>query len=149
MELSLVVTLIGVLATICGIGVTVALFIISGIKQDIKDSHASFSKSHTSLWETVNSNRESINGAVMMVRDELSEFKEYVAVSYTREERVNEKMEVNRQHIDQALSGISHRLQKLETDQDQVIKGMENLGQYQKESITILTQLLQEKKNNG
>ena len=66
-----------------------------------------------------------------------------------REERVNEKLEVNRQHLDQALSGITHRLTKLESDQDTAIRGIQSIAENQQTSNKLLLELLESKKRSS
>ncbi len=145
MDSTTLLALLGVMATISGVAVTIALFIISGIKSDMKSAHESFSQSNKNLWETVNKNHASANAAVTKISGELAAFKEHVALAHPREERVNEKLEFNKQHIDQALSGINHRLSKLESDQSIVIQHMTQISNQQSQTMSYLKELVKNK----
>ena len=133
-----VIALLAVLGTVCGILVTISLFIVNGLRENLKDLSSSMSSNGKALWEAVNQHGK-----------DLSDFKEYVAMSHPREERVNEKLEVNRQHLDQALSGITHRLTKLESDQDTAIRGIQSIAENQQTSNKLLLELLESKKRSS
>nr|WP_282764953.1 hypothetical protein [Alteromonas macleodii] len=134
MDSSNILGLFAVIATVAGIAVTIALFIISNIKSDMKSSQESLSQSNKNLWEALNK-----------VSSELAAFKEHVALAHPREERVNEKLEFNKQHIDQALSGINHRLSKLESDQSIVIQHMTQISNQQSQTMSYLKELVKNK----
>ena len=142
MDSSTLLALLGVMATLSGVAVTISLFIISNIKSDMKTAHESFSQSNKNLWESLNK-----------ISSELAAFKEHVALSHPREERVNEKLEFHKTHTDQVLSGINHRLQRIESESKEVMQAVAGLSSRQEEGMetltSLLTKLLEEKKSNG
>lgn len=141
--------LLGVVATVTGIAVTVALFIISGLKSDIKSDKDSASQNNKNLWDAVNSNHTAATSAVNKVSGELAAFKEHVALAHPREERVNEKLEFNKQHIDQALSGINHRLSKLESDQSLIIQHLTNANTQQTKILSRLDEISKQRNSEA
>lgn len=149
MDSTTLLALLGVMATLSGIAVTISLFIISGIKTDMKSSQEAFSQSHKNLWEAVNQNHRNLNSEINKVSGELASFKEHVALAHPREERVNEKLEFNKQHIDQALSGINHRLSKLESDQSIVIQHMTQISSQQSQTMSYLKELVKTKNSEA
>lgn len=131
MDATLVISVLGVVVAFSTVAVTISLFIISGIKEDIKSHASSTSKSSTALWEAMNK-----------VKGEFSEYKEHIAMNYPQEKRVNEKLEVNKQFLNQALSGISHRLTKLESDSDKTLRAVETMSASQKADMrSVITAL--------
>lgn len=153
MDSSNILALFAVIATVAGIAVTIALFIISGLKADQKSAHESASKSNTNLWDAVNKNHQALQSQIQDITHDLSKFKEHVALAHPREERVNEKMEFHKAHTDQVLSGINHRLQRIESESKEVMQAVSGLSSRQEEGMeavtTLLKKLLEEKTPNA
>lgn len=137
MDANVILGVFAVIATVSGVIATVMVAVVNSLKTDIKGQGTKVSDSHTKLWEKVNT-----------LTEELSAFKEHVAINYPNDRRMNEKMEAHRQQLDSALSGITHRLTKLESESGQILQHVNGMGKTMPqlmESIISLKEQMDEK----
>lgn len=107
--ITIIIAILGVVASIAAIGVTIALFILNNIKSDNK-----------ALWTELKGVQQQVSEG----QKNLSDFREHVALHHPNEQRINEKIEASRQHLDSALSGINRRLVTLEDESRTTLKNV-------------------------
>lgn len=107
MDITVIISILGLLATLSAIGVTITIFILKNIRSDNK-----------ALWTET----KTLQTALTDSNKALSDFREHVALHHPNEQRINEKIEASRQHLDSALSGINRRLLRLEEEGSETLK---------------------------
>lgn len=138
METTTILTIFGLATAVGTLVTTILIAVVNSLRQDIKGQSTKHSETAGKLWEQVNT-----------TTNELSSFKEHVALNYPNDKRLNEKMEANRQHMDSALAGITHRLSKLEGDSGQILKHVNEQATGMREVLSAFSAMRQWMENHN